>query len=200
VKHVVMADVSDLPTHGFGPRTPTWWGTFAFVVIEGTAFALALATYLYLRVLAQEWPLDAPVPNHWPATLLTIVLVLSVVPNYFAAQWAKQQDLRKVQIGLIVMSVIGIVPLVIRIFEFPALRVWWDANAYGSIVWTLIGMHTIHLLTDVVDTLVLAALMFTRHADNPRRFGDVDDNAFYWNFVVLSWLPIYFVVYWLPRL
>ena len=26
--------------------------------------------------------------------------------------------------------------------------------------------------------------MFTRHGDNPRRFGDVQDNALYWNFVV----------------
>jgi cytochrome c oxidase subunit III len=200
VRHVVVADVSDLPTHGFGPRTPTWWGTLAFIVIEGTGFALALATYLYLRVLAQEWPLEAPPPNHWPATLLTIVLVLSVVPNHFAAQSAKQQDLRKVRISLIVMSVVGVLPLIIRIFEFPALQVSWDSNAYGSIVWTLLGLHTVHLLTDVVDTLVLAVLMFTRHAKNPRRFGDVDDNAFYWNFVVASWLPIYFVVYWLPRL
>jgi heme/copper-type cytochrome/quinol oxidase subunit 3 len=41
--------------------------------------------------------------------------------------------------------------------------------------------------------------MFTRHAQ-PRRFSDVTDNCFYWNFVVLSWLPLYFVLYWIPRL
>jgi hypothetical protein len=28
----------------------------------------------------------------------------------------------------------------------------------------------------------------------------VGDNAFYWDFVVLSWLPIYFLIYWLPRI
>ena len=42
--------------------------------------------------------------------------------------------------------------------------------------------------------------MFTRHGDNPRRFGDVQDNALYWNFVILTWLPIYACLYWLPRL
>ena len=56
------------------------------------------------------------------------------------------------------------------------------------------------LITDLADTLVLAALMFTRHGHNKRRFGDVQDNAMYWNFVVLTWLPIYACLYWVPRL
>jgi heme/copper-type cytochrome/quinol oxidase subunit 3 len=65
-------------------------------------------------------------------------------------------------------------------------------------VWALLGLHTAHILTDVIDTWVLTALMFTRHAHG-KRFSDVDDNAFYWNFVVLSWLPIYVLIYWVPR-
>jgi len=76
----------------------------------------------------------------------------------------------------------------------------WDANAYGSIVWLLLGLHTIHLLTDLGDTIVLAVLMFTRHGTVGKRLGDVADNATYWNFVVASWLPIYFLIYWVPRL
>jgi cytochrome c oxidase subunit III len=30
-------------------------------------------------------------------------------------------------------------------------------------------------------------------------FSDVSDNAFYWYFVVASWLPLYFLIYWVPR-
>ena len=41
--------------------------------------------------------------------------------------------------------------------------------------------------------------MFTRHARD-RRFVDVSENAFYWYFVVLVWLPLYAVIYWVPRL
>ena len=69
----------------------------------------------------------------------------------------------------------------------------------GSIVWTLLGLHTVHIVTDVADTLVLAVLMFTRHAENHMRLSDVTDNVFYWNFVVLSWIPIYLLLYWFPR-
>jgi cytochrome c oxidase subunit 3 len=96
--------------------------------------------------------------------------------------------------------VLGAIPLVVRIYEFSALNVAWDSNAYGSIVWLLLGLHTTHLITDLVDTFVLAAIMFTRHGPTCRRFGDVRDNALYWNFVVLTWLPIYGCIYWFPRL
>jgi cytochrome c oxidase subunit 3 len=105
-----------------------------------------------------------------------------------------------VQFGIVGMSLLGIAPLVVRWFEFPALNVRWNTNAYGSAVWFLLGLHTTHLLTDVADTLVLAALMFTRQGNNGRRFSDVSDNAFYWDFVVLTWLPIYALLYWVPRI
>jgi heme/copper-type cytochrome/quinol oxidase subunit 3 len=42
--------------------------------------------------------------------------------------------------------------------------------------------------------------MFTRHGYEGRRFSDVYDNASYWDFVVVSWLPVYFILYWFPRL
>jgi heme/copper-type cytochrome/quinol oxidase subunit 3 len=200
MKTRVVADLSRLPLHGMGSASVTWWGTLAFMLIEATGFALAIAVYLYLMSLAATWPIDAPRPSLLPGTLVTLILIASVVPNYLVSQWAERQDLRKVQIGMVVMSMLGIAPLVVRAFEFPALNVNWDSNAYGSIVWILLGLHTTHIITDLADTVVLAALMFTGHADNPRRFGDVQDNAMYWNFVVAAWLPLYACIYWIPRL
>lgn len=199
-KYRVVADLSELPLHGMGTASPTWWGTLAFMLIEGTGFALVIGVYLYLASLSPVWPLGAPLPSLGPGTVLTLLLLVSLIPNILLSRWADQGDLRKVRIGLAVMSVLGAVPLVLRWFEFPALHVSWDSNAYGSITWTMLGLHTTHIITDLGDTLVLAVLMFTRHGDNKRRFGDVQDNAMYWNFVVLTWLPIYACLYWVPRL
>jgi heme/copper-type cytochrome/quinol oxidase subunit 3 len=200
VKEQVTDDLSALPLHGMGTASVTWWGTAAFMLIEGTGFALALAVYLYLMSLAATWPIDAKRPDLLPGTLVTLLLLASVVPNVLVSRWAERQELRKVRIGMLVMSVLGLAPLIVRIFEFPALNISWDTNAYGSVVWTLLGLHTTHIITDLIDTLVLAVLMFTRHGDNLRRFGDVQDNAMYWNFVVAAWLPIYACIYWIPRL
>jgi heme/copper-type cytochrome/quinol oxidase subunit 3 len=200
VKQRVEIDVSDLPMHGLRSASLTWWGTLAFMLIEGTGFALAIAVYLYLFSIARTWPIAAPPPDLEPGTLVTAILVASSIPNYLVAQWAQQKELKKVRIGVLVMCAFGVAPLIVRVFEFKALHISWDANAYGSIVWLMLGLHTTHILTDLADTLVLAALVFTRHGKNPRRYGDVQDNALYWNFVVLTWLPLYACIYWVPRL
>jgi len=200
VKEERAYDLSSLPTNAFGSRSLTWWGTLAFMSLEGTGFALAIASYLYLMVLAPKWPLNSPPPGLGPGTWVTLLLLASEPLNRLLAGWARQEDMKKVRLGLIGMCVFGIAPLVVRAFEFPNLNVRWDSDAYGSIVWFLLGLHTTHLLTDVADTVVLTVLMFTRHGWNGRRFSDVSDNAFYWDFVILSWLPIYFLIYWVPRL
>ncbi|MBV9246564.1 MAG: cytochrome C oxidase subunit III, partial [Methylobacteriaceae bacterium] len=75
----------------------------------------------------------------------------------------------------------------------------WDTNAYGSIVWVILGLHTTHIITDLGDSVVLAELMFTAHGRG-KRFSDVSDNAFYWYFVILTWLPLYLLLYFVPRL
>jgi len=199
VKEQVQLDVSGLPLHGRNEASPTCWGTAAFMLIEGSAFAVSIAIYLYLLSIAPSWPLAAAPPDLGPGTVVTVILVLSLVPNWLVGRWAKQDALRKVQLGTIVMCLFGVAPLVVRVYEFAALNVWWDSNAYGSIVWLLLGLHSTHLITDLADTVVLAALLFTRHAGR-RRLGDVEDNVLYWNFVVLTWLPIYVCIYWIPRL
>ena len=75
----------------------------------------------------------------------------------------------------------------------------WDRDAYGSIVWLLLGLHTTHIVTDFLDSAVLTVLMFIGPIEE-KRFVDVEENAVYWYFVVLAWLPIYGVIYWAPRL
>src|SRR2546421_8923145 len=128
----VVADLSRLPAHGMQSASPTWWGTLAFMLIEGTGFALAIAIYLYLWSLASTWPIAAPQPDLGPGTVITLILIASVVPNHFVSKWAGAEDLRKVRIGIVSMAVIGILPLIVRAFEFPALNISWDSNAYGS--------------------------------------------------------------------
>jgi heme/copper-type cytochrome/quinol oxidase subunit 3 len=195
-----VADLSRLPTSGFGPASPMWWGTLGFIALEGTGFAIVIGAYLYLAQVGEPWPLGAAPPGLAPGSIVLLLLFVSLVPNHFASRWARGEHLAKVRLALIAMCGLGLIPLAVRWFEFAALGIRWDQNAYGSMLWLLLGLHTAHLITDVIDTLVLTALMFTRHGNNGRRFSDVNDNAFYWDFVVLSWVPIYLVVYWVPRL
>jgi heme/copper-type cytochrome/quinol oxidase subunit 3 len=198
VRHRPVQDVSGLPDYGFGSRMTPFWGTLGFMALEGVGFALASGSYLYLVWLNPQWPLANKPPDLLWSTLLAAVLLLSLWPNQIAKRNAKRENLPKVRRDLLIMSLVAIAVLAIRAFEFSTLHVRWDQNAYGSIVWVLLGLHTAHVLTDAIDTFVVTALMFTKHVHG-KRFSDVEDNAIYWDFVVLSWLPIYVLIYWVPR-
>jgi cytochrome c oxidase subunit 3 len=194
----IVEDVSALPTYAFGVRMTTWWGTLGFCAIEGMGFALAIATYLYLVHVNPQWPLADSAPNHWPGTAVLVILLASLWPNLLAERHAREENLAAVRRDLVIMSAVGLVLVGIRFYEFTQLNVRWDQNAYGSITWFLLALHATHIITDVGDTLVLTALMFTRHGRG-KRFADVEDNAFYWYFVVGTWVPMYLLIYWVPR-
>ena len=192
-------DVSGLASFGFSHSSLMWWGTAGLMAIESTVFAIAIVVYFYLRSHADAWPMTAPPPELSWGTINTVILVLSAVPNHLAKRAAERLDRGGVKLWLTMCLVCALVFLVVRGFEFAALNVRWDANAYGSIVWMLMMLHTVHLITDTWDTTVLDVLFFTGPLEG-RRYVDVSENALYWYFVVLSWLPIYAVVYLAPRL
>jgi cytochrome c oxidase subunit III len=193
-------DVSALPPGAFGSRAVTFWGTLGIVVIESTVFALAIAAYFYLVTRTPAWPphgLAAP-DLRW-GTLNTVVLLGSLIPNELARRAGEHVDLRGVRIWMVVCLAFAVGFNLIRVYEFRHLNVTWDRDAYGSIVWLLLGLHTTHIVTDFLDSSVLTALMFIGPIEE-HRFVDVEENAVYWYFVVLAWLPIYGVIYWAPRL
>jgi heme/copper-type cytochrome/quinol oxidase subunit 3 len=191
-------DVSPLPTFAFGHRSILWWATLGLVVIEATAFALLIASYFFLRWRVPDWPPALAPPELLWGTVNTLLLLASAVPNELTKRAAERLDRPAVRLW-IVASIASAVPvLIIRGLEFTALNCRWDTNAYGSVVWLLLGMHTAHLITDWMDTVVLAAMVFAGH-DEGRRLVDVSENALYWYFIVLSWLPVYAVIYIAPR-
>lgn len=170
------------------------------MAIEGTAFALAAGTYLYLMSQTAGWPPDGVRPPDllW-AAVLTLGLLLSEIPNLWVRRRAQQKDERGVRIGTLVMTVIGVLLLIPRAFELGHLNVSWHDNAYGSLVWMLMVLHTSHLITDLGDTAVQCVWLYT-HEVGDDQFADVEDNANYWTFVVLTWLPVGALIYLAPRL
>ncbi|WP_433695508.1 cytochrome c oxidase subunit 3 [Paraburkholderia phenoliruptrix] len=195
----LMLDVRHLPSFGFGHRSLMWWATMCLMLIEGTVFAIAAMAYFYLRGLTASWPLNAAPPQLLWGTANTAILLVSMWPNQLAKRAADRQDRARSRLWLAVCLLFALAFLVLRAFEFAALNVSWYTNSYGSVVWLLLGLHTTHLITDAVDTAVLAVLLFTGPFEG-KRFVDVSENAMYWYFVVLSWLPIYAVIYLAPRL
>jgi cytochrome c oxidase subunit III len=191
-------DVSALPSHAFGHQGLIWWGTVGFMVIEGSMFVIVLITYFYLRMQVSDWPPSLPNPDIGPGTLNLVIAIASCLPAALAKTAAEKFDLPRVKVWLSVLTVLSFVNVFVRVFEYPALNCRWDDNAYGSITWLLLSLHTLHIGTDAVDSAVLTALVFVGPMTKPR-FVDVSENSLYWYFIVLWWIPIYLTIYFAPR-
>jgi cytochrome c oxidase subunit III len=201
-----ILDVSDLPHHDFDTVDPVWWGNNGLLAIETSMFVILIVTYFYLRQNFTEWPppialmtapLD-PLPDVGVATANAALLVFSIMPIVLVDLCARRDYRLGAQVGLIICLICGAGAILLRTFEFPAVKFRWDSNAYGSAVWFLLGMHLFHLITLTLETVLLTIWAFTRKFDLKHRL-DMTALAVYWYWVVAIWLLVYWVVYWSPR-
>ena len=100
---------------------------------------------------------------------------------------------------LLIGAVVEAIVIVLRAYELHALPMRWDGTAYGSTVWFTLGAHTTLLVLDFGESLVFAVL-FLKGPIAKRHFADVADSAMYWFFIVLTWVPLYFMLYVSPHL
>jgi heme/copper-type cytochrome/quinol oxidase subunit 3 len=196
----VVADVSDLPRATFGHRSMMWWGTLGFIAIEGSTLFICVVSYFYLRRNFSTWP-----PEHVfrPALLIpTIQAGLMLVSNFPMAsvdRAARRMDLRGVRTGMVICSVLAVIMTVLRWFEFKALNVRWDSNAYGSAAWATITSHGTLLLLETAETVAFTVLLFTGPVEE-RDLAGASDNALYWYFMSGVWIPLYVVIFLSPYL
>lgn len=195
-----VLDVTDLPTLTFGSRDPLWWGVVALAAIESTMFGILIATYFYLRLRVPEWPPPGvTVPGLLLPTINVLILLLSCVPAYWATEAALRDDRRGMIIGIFLNVVLAIVSLGIRVIEWRRLNYKWSSNAYGSIVWTILGFHTFDYIAAVIVSIVLLVILLVGHAGDKQRLG-IHVDSLTWYFIVAAWIPLYAIIYIVPRL
>jgi cytochrome c oxidase subunit I+III len=193
-------DVSGLTTVPFGHRSLLWWGTMGFAVIEGFTLLLMLAAYFYLRTNEFEWPPGrTPNPDLLIPTINTVLLLLVIVPMRAVDKAAKRFDRRAVARGLAIATALTVVVAVLRWWELLALNARWDAHAYGSAAWGVVVLHATLIVVDVFETGTLWWLFASGKARR-KHYPDAVDAADYQYFLSAAWVPLYFAVYWGPRL
>ncbi len=188
-------DVSHLPTMAFGHRDPLWWGVVGMIAIETTLFVLLFATYFYIRGNHVQWPPSGlPSFSQVLAAINVAVLVVSCLPMHLANKSALKRSIPGMRWGLILASVLGVAFFFIRLVELNHVGFRWDSHAYGSVFFTILGMHTLHTIAATLENIVLAALLFIGPVEE-KHLVDVRVNGMYWYFVVGSWLPTYAILF-----
>lgn len=175
-----------------------WWGTLGFIVIGGSTLLVCAIAYVYLRKNFSSWPPERVLrPALAAATVQAALMLLSNVPMVMLDRAARRLDLRAVRTGMVVISVLALVMCGLRALEFQALNVRWDSNAYGSAAWAVVTTHTTLLLLETAETLVFTVLLFSPNLEQ-RDLSAASDNAIYWYFMTLAWIPLAALVFLLP--
>jgi heme/copper-type cytochrome/quinol oxidase subunit 3 len=193
-----VADVRHLPRTVFGHRALMWWGTMGFIIIEGTTLFICVMTYFYLRRNFATWPPEHVYrPGLVIPTIQMLVMLLSIIPMRAVDRHSSRIDVAGVRRGLVICSVLIVLMCVLRAFEFSAVKVRWDTSAYGSALWGTLVAHTTLLVLEAAETLAITALMFSATVEE-RDLSGVSDNAFYWYFLTLVWVPLYVALFLSP--
>lgn len=194
-----VLDLSEIPASVVDHRALVWWGNALMLVIEGTVLALLAVTTLYLRMRTHAWPPPGmALPDLGLPTATLAVLLVSVLPMRWADLAALRGDGQRVRLWTWVTVGLGVVFLALRAYEFGNLHVRWSDHAYGSCLWTILGLHTAHMLAVTLEMIFLGVVLTVRHVDRKHRL-DLRVNATYWYFVVGVWLPLHVLVHVLPR-
>lgn len=200
-----VLDVSGLPTSAEGPRAPVWWGNALLMFIETTTIVLLLISYFYIRRNFTEWPppqsstippIYHPVPDLPIPTCELVVILASCLAMFWTAQAARREDAPRVKVGLFVMVIVSLALTLLRFMELrqPHLKFAWDQNAYGSIIWTILGLHLTYLLAGLAEFFIMW-LWVLRHNLDPKHGLDVTLAAAYWYWVAATWVACYLTVY-----
>jgi cytochrome c oxidase subunit 3 len=190
-------DVGHLPAHAPGPRDPIWWGTALLIAIETTVFALLGVSYYYIRPNVDVWPPSGSAigpTGLWAAGAGLALLAASCVPMALSERAAEREELGPTRAWLLVATLLGAAALAARYVEYRALPFRWDAHAYGSLFWTMLGFHSLHLLTAVVENAVFLVMFYAGRVEK-KHFSDVDSTGLYWYFISGVLLPIDAVLY-----
>ncbi|HEY3740552.1 MAG TPA: cytochrome c oxidase subunit 3 [Bryobacteraceae bacterium] len=193
-------DVSGLPPYDISNKSPLFWGQVLMCLIEGSLLCMLIATYFYLRLGVDSWPgPGVQLPGLTFSTWALIPLIASCIGSYLASEAAKKNSRAGMLFGLGLNLALAVVFLVLRWIEWNSFNFTWESDAHGSIVWTILFLHSYDIVADVLMTVVLLIIVVSGKYGPRQRIG-VHVDSVLWYFLVGIWIPLYGVIYWAPRL
>jgi cytochrome c oxidase subunit 3 len=190
-----------LPVGAMDTRASGWWAMIFTVFTEASLFAYLLFSYYYLAVqphAAGTFP-EGGQPDLMLALPNTAILIASSVAVGWAQLGIEHGKKSRLVLGLGIGALLGIVFLVIQVFEWAQKPFGLSSTPYSSLYFVVTGFHMAHV---VVGVVMLLTLTWWSHRGyfNSRRFAHIHIGALYWHFVDVVWLAVFFTFYLTPLL
>jgi heme/copper-type cytochrome/quinol oxidase subunit 3 len=172
-----------------------WWGVALLIATEAALFGCMIATYFYLRFDAATWPPDGiEKPSVTLPLVFTAMLVISALPMLGALR-AARAGRRGIAWGLLALATAvqaTYLGLQIHLFVDDLAKFSPRDDAYGSIYFTLLGVHHFH----VAVGLALSAWLLARLLGGMTNYRLLALRVItlYWMFVIAVAIPVVFTV------
>lgn len=165
-------------------------GLWLFLISDSFFFAALISSRFYLHGVGKPDEL-----NQFLALGLTAILLVSSLSAYRAETAAAHGDLAVSQRNILITIVLGLAFLVGVGFEWrEAFHFAPPSSGFGTILFTLTGVHATHVLSGVIALLAVYRLgRDGRYAGkNP---WPVEGAVKYWHLVDVAWVFIYPTLY-----
>jgi len=196
---IVSIPQRELPVGNVKSYAAGWWGMIAGIITEAALFAYLLFGYFYFAVQPHGalWP--AEMPTFKLAAPNTIILLISSLAVWIGERGAHEGARLKQTAGLGAAFLLGVIFVVVQIFEWKSKSFTINSSAYGSIFYIVTGFHMGHVVLGLVMLLPLTVWSAMGYF-GPRRSAPVSIGAIYWHFVDAVWLTVFFCLYITPYL
>jgi cytochrome c oxidase subunit 3 len=186
----VMAPLDD----GRGPM-----GMTLFIATEALLFVMLFFAYYYLGADRPRWPMDPPPKLRLALPMLAVLLTSSAVLHWGESQ-LKNGARRVARLSLAATLALGAVFLVLQYLEFREhlQTLTPRTNAYGSIFYTITGVHAAHVGLGMLMLGFVLPLRWAPRDRPPHR--PLRTASLYWHFVDLMWVFIVGLLYVWPNL
>lgn len=173
-------------------------GMLLFILSEIMLFAAFFAAYFFVRVVVSpdSWPpagIELPVLI---AGINTVVLVSSSFTIHYALEAMKHDNRRGMQLGLAITWLLGATFLFIQINEYIHIGFSARDGAFGSIFYSLTGLHGAHVFIGLL-LLTFANIRAFRGHFGPKQKDHLglEIPGIYWHFVDIMWIIVFVTIY-----
>ena len=177
-----------------------WWGMAVLIMTEAMVFVILLAAYFFLRAASKEWPLAGIEPPDLKLVVpFSFVLWGSSLPIFWAEAGIRNGKVGVLKAGVLISFVMGASFLAYTLYDFNKLDYGWRDNAYGSIFYTIVGLHALHVFIGLGMNVVVQLKAWLGRYDGGRH-ASAEVFFLYWHFVDVVWLAVFPALFLSPHL
>ncbi len=174
-------------------------GILLFIVSEVMLFGAFFASYFFLREVSNPtgaWPPEGFELPKLVAGINTAILVSSSFTIHYALESIRRGNRAGLKLGLVATWMLGATFLFIQINEYVHLGFSARDLSFGSIFYSLTGLHGAHVFVGLM-LLTFATIRAFRGHFGPKAEDHlgVEVPGIYWHFVDIMWIIVYVTVY-----